>query len=218
MASSYPQRVAASILPLSVAGTLPAAFEEWSFANSVYDHEKPIETCELCDQEDLRYHFLIANTLTRKTLWVGSKCILSFGISVFEAGRRLGPKEAEKKLDRLTQQMRLDSCLKALERLASAESNDILRNALDYYRKKKVLSPKLAWVVFWRLDAQRIDHSPSFFKICLRRMQHKVDLGAMPTERVHLIWPALSSSQRQMALEMGHSPPAPPLPPVLTVG
>lgn len=207
MASSYPQRVAANILPLSVAQTLPEAFEEWSFTNDVQDHEKAEETCELCDQEQLRYHFLIRNALTRKTLWVGSKCILSFGISIFEAGRRLAPKEAEKKLDRLTQQMRLDSCIRALERLAHTETNDILASALAYYKEHKCLSPKRAWVVFWRLDAHKIDHSPSFFKVSLRRDKHKKDLREMPTARVHLLWPALSSSQRRMAMEMGHSPP-----------
>lgn len=52
----YTQRVRDSILPLSVAGTLPAAFGEWSFTDNTFDHEQPIETCELCGQQDLRTH------------------------------------------------------------------------------------------------------------------------------------------------------------------
>jgi hypothetical protein len=105
--STYPQRVRENILPLSVAETLPEAFEEWSFADETIDHEEPVETCQLCNQEELRYHFKIRNALTAHTLWVGSKCILKFGVSVFEGGRRLTEDQAKKKLDRLVDQMRL---------------------------------------------------------------------------------------------------------------
>lgn len=53
--SGYTQRVRDSILPRSVAGTLPAASAEWAFTENTVDHEAPIETCELCGQQDLRY-------------------------------------------------------------------------------------------------------------------------------------------------------------------
>lgn len=207
---SYPQRVRDNILPLSVGSTLPEAFEEWSFTERTVDHEEPIETCRLCDQEQLRYHFEIRNALTQKTLWVGSQCILKFNLSVFENGRRLSAADTKKKLDRLMQQMRLDSCIKALEQLAEKEDNKILLNALDYYRKNKYLTPKFAFVVLWRLQANRIDHSPTFFKVSLRKAKYQQDLAKMPLSQVHLIWPALSSSQRTLATQLGHAPPAKP--------
>src|SRR6266487_2976976 len=122
---TYPQRVRDNILPLSVAGTLPEAFEEWSFTENTIDHGEPIETCHLCNHEQLRYHFEIRNSMTDRTLWVGSKCILQFNLSVFEDGVRLDATGAKKKLDRLMDQMRLDSCLVALEKLANTESNEI---------------------------------------------------------------------------------------------
>jgi len=204
----YPQRVSRNILPLSVAGTLPEAFEEWSFTEETVDHEQPIENCELCEQEQLRYHFEIRNSITKNTLWVGSQCILQFGVSVFEDGRKLPPNLAKKKLGRLVQKMRMESCIKALERLDAKENNDILRKALEHYRRNKSLTPKFAFVVFWRLQRNNIDHSSSFFKISLRRDRHKTDLKEMPLSRVHLLWPAMSPSQRKMAISMGHTPPA----------
>ena len=73
--STYPQRVADNILPLSQAGTLPEAFKEWHFDGETEDHEQAIEVCELCNQEQLRYHFKIVNRHTNKDLWKGSKCI-----------------------------------------------------------------------------------------------------------------------------------------------
>lgn len=204
---TYPQRVRDNILPLSVAGTLPAAFEEWSFTDEVVDHEEPTETCELCEHEELRYHFQIRNAFTKKTLWVGSQCILKFNLSVFESGLRLSPMAAKKKLDQLTQQMRLESCLRSLRKLVDAENNSILAHALEYYEKNKALTPKFAFIVFWRLQRNRIDHSPAFFKIELRRSKHREDLRNMPPDRVRLIWSALSASQKKVALALGHSPP-----------
>ncbi|MGF6707298.1 hypothetical protein [Pseudomonas frederiksbergensis] len=146
--------------------------------------------------------------MTRNTLWVGSQCILRFGLSVFESGRKLSPADAKKKLERLTQQMRLEWCVNALEKLAIAENNAMLTNALKYYRTNKYLSPKFAFVVLWRLKANKIDHSPSFFKINLKRSKYQDDLRSMRQGNVEMIWPALTSSQRQMALQMGHKAPA----------
>lgn len=207
--NAYPQRVRDNILPISIGSTLPEAFEEWSFTEQTQDHEQPIETCQLCEQEALRYHFEICNALTKKTLWVGSQCILKFGLSVFESGRRLSENDAKKKLERLMRQMQLESCIHALEKLAFAEKNVILANALEYYKRNKYLSPKFAFVVLWRLQKNTIDHSPSFFKINLNRDQYKLDLQNMELSRVHTIWPALSSSQRQIAVRLGRLPPSP---------
>lgn len=196
-----------SILPLSVGGTLPEAFEEWHFTGDTVDHEEPCETCELCGQEGLRYHFEIANQFTEKSLHVGSHCILQFDVPIFEDGRRLSAAEAKKKLDKLTQQMRLESCLKALARLAVADDSPILMNALDFYRKNKKLTPKQAFVVFWRMRENQIDHSPSFFNISLRKKRYVKDLEEMETSRVHFFWAALTTAQRKQAIALGHMPP-----------
>lgn len=203
----YTQRVRDSILPLSVAGNLPAAFDEWSFTDNTVDHEQPVETCELCGQQDLRYHFEIANQYTDATLWVGSHCILQFDVAVMEKGRRLSPAEAKRHLTKLTQQMQLESCIRTLEQLATKENNPILSGALDYYRKNKKLTPKYAAVVFWKLQVFNIDHHPSFFQIELRRAQHIDDLKQMPTARVHRFWTALTTAQRRKAVELGHTSP-----------
>ncbi|MBF4400950.1 hypothetical protein, partial [Vibrio anguillarum] len=98
---------------------------------------------------------------------MGSSCILRFNVAVFENGLVLDKKSAEKKLNKHIEKMRLDSCITSLKALAEKENNPILVNALDYYQKNKCLTPKFAFVVFWRLDSQKIDYHPSFFKISL---------------------------------------------------
>lgn len=205
---SFPQRVRDNILPLSVGATLPEAFEEWLFTDEVVDHEYADKTCELCEQEDLRYHFRIKNQLTNHRLWVGSQCILRFNVSVFEGGHRLSPEDAKKRLNRFQQQMRMDACIRALEQVAAAENNDILKNALAYFRINKTLTPKYAFVVLWRLKTHQIDHMPSFFNVSLKTDKHKADLASMEKQRVHLIWSALSSAQRETAIRLGHTPPS----------
>ena len=205
--STYPQRVADNILPLSLTGTLPEAFKEWYFTENMEDHEIAGEDCELCDQEQLRYHFEIKNRHTNHRLWVGSSCILKFQVQVFDNGALLDAKGSAKKLETLKRKMRLESCIKALRKLAASEDNDILSSALDFYLKNKYLTPKFAFVVFWRLNSNKIDYSPSFFKVSLKKDKYKRDLAQMPLDRVHMIWPALSSSQRKLAISFGHSAP-----------
>jgi len=205
--STYPQRVADNILPLSLAGTLPEAFTEWYFTENIEDHEIACEDCELCDQEQLRYHFEIKNRHTNSCLWVGSSCILKFQVQVFDRGNLLDAKGSKKKLNDLKQKMRLDSCIKALSNLADQEPNDILSNALEFYLKNKYLTPKFAYVVFWRLSKNKIDHNPSFFKVNLQKDKYKRDLAQMQKDRVQKIWPALSSSQRKLAINYGHAGP-----------
>lgn len=203
--STYSQRVVENILPLSLAGTLPEAFKEWYFTENMEDHEIAEEDCELCDQEQLRYHFEIKNRHTDHRLWVGSSCIVKFQVQVFDNGTLLDEKGSSKKLEELKKKMRLGSCIKALRKLAASENNDILSSALDFYLKNKYLTPKFAFVVFWRLSSNKIDHSASFFKVSLKKDKYKRDLAQMPLDRVHMIWPALSSSQRKLAISYGHS-------------
>ena len=205
--NTYPQRVTENILPLSVAGTLPEAFKEWYFTENIEDLEIAEEDCELCGQEQLRYHFEIKNRHTKHRLWVGSSCILKFRVQVFDNGVLLDQRESTKKLEDLKHKMRFDSCIKALKQLAESEDNNILSKALDFYLKNKYLTPKFAFVVFWRLNSNNIDHSPSFFKVSLKKDKYKTDLSQMPLERVHIIWPALSSSQKKLAASYGHTQP-----------
>jgi len=203
----YPLRVRENILPLSLAGTLPEAFKEWYFAEKIQDHENCEATCELCDQEDLRYHFLIRNQHTKRELWVGSKCILKFGLSVYDGNRLLDDDQAKKKLNKLTQKMQIESCIKSLQKLAFKEKNSLFDNALNFYSTNKYLTPKFAFVIFWRLQKNNIDHHPSFFKVSLKKNKYKDDLKAMETARVHLFWKALTKPQRDLAISLGHQPP-----------
>lgn len=204
---NYAKRVAQNVLPLSTARDLKTAIREWHFTGRTVDHEIAEEQCQMCEQENVRYHFEILNEKTARRLMVGSKCILRFDVPVIESGRELGQNEKKKHLNMHMSRMRSESCMRALNRLVESENNEILSGALEYFKKHEKLSPKFAYVVFWRLNKNKIDHDPSFFPVSLKREQHQTDFRNMPTDRVHLIWPALSVAQRRMAIDFGHTEP-----------
>lgn len=188
---------------------MPEAIKEWFFNGQSEDHDEPVATCELCNNHGLRYRYQIENRFNQNTLWVGSKCIERFHMPIRdENGILLDWPATRRKLNSLKRRREYESCVKALERVAAQESNSaILHNASSYYHEHKCLTPKFAFVVLWRLKVNRVDHAPQFFKVSLKRNKEKADLRDMPRHRVHLLWPALSPSQRQLAVRLGHCAP-----------
>ena len=79
--SNWAERASASLLPLSRASTLGAALKEWTYTGRFFDLEAADGTCELCGQQELRYHFEIENGDTSASLLVGSECIKRFEIA-----------------------------------------------------------------------------------------------------------------------------------------
>jgi hypothetical protein len=203
----YPQRVKENILPLSFSQTLPEAFQEWYFNENTIDYGEPVEDCQLCNKEELRYHFEIKNDITNNTMMVGSRCILQFGVKVYENNVLLDEASSKRKLEKLIEKMRREACIKALSEISKKEQNSILENALKYYNKKGYLSPKLASIIAWKLKEYQIDHNPSFFKITLKKNQDKEDLKNLDTWKVHQMWSFLNSAQRKIAQKLGHSEP-----------
>lgn len=145
--------------------------------------------------------------LTGAQLWVGSHCILQFDLSVFEEGQRLSPKDAKKKLDRLTTKMRLESTIRSLEQLAEKEKDQRLTGALAHLRINKNLTPRYTAMVLWRLNERGIDHCPSFFKVSLRREDHKQALRSMKPRMLAFLWPALTTTQRRLTVSLGQKAP-----------
>jgi hypothetical protein len=208
----YPQKVREAILPLSSANTLPEAFGEWTVTGHIIDREETAVSCPLCVREESRYLFEVKNALTEKTFWADSRCIVKYGIPVFGEGVLLTKARAKKNLRTREQEKRVESCLRALEKVAREEDNGVLRDAVEYFRMNRFLTPRFAFVVFWKLKAHGIEYSPSFFRVSLHKARYKRDLSEMETSRVHFFWEALTTGQKRQALGMGHTSPVTKLP------
>src|SRR3546814_14614119 len=76
--TSWAERAATTLLPLSRGATLATALKEWTYTGRFFDLEAADGTCELCGQQELRYHFAIANDETAgrsEERRVGNACV-----------------------------------------------------------------------------------------------------------------------------------------------
>jgi hypothetical protein len=78
---------------------------DWSFTEAVQDRGSARGRCALCDRRNLRFMFQVRNRHSGDQMWVGSSCILKFGLTVLQNGAALPPKEAKAKLRRITRRL-----------------------------------------------------------------------------------------------------------------
>ncbi|TXH48918.1 MAG: hypothetical protein E6Q97_23805 [Desulfurellales bacterium] len=93
----YLDRISPQLLPLSQDQTDPLqALAEWRCSlspGSTIVYDSPV-VCELCLEGSLLTHYLIENTQTAHSLWVGSTCIERPALAVFSVdGRQLDQEE-----------------------------------------------------------------------------------------------------------------------------
>jgi hypothetical protein len=83
-----------------------ANYSDWIFTETVADRGSARCSCALCGQRNLRYHFEVRNRRNGHRMWVGSSCILKFGLAVMQGGKQLPPDEARRKLGRIARRLR----------------------------------------------------------------------------------------------------------------
>lgn len=182
------------------------AQKEWFFTGEIIDHEQPVETCELCEHEALRYHYLIANDLGNN-LWVGSKCIDKFDITVRD---EVGNEITENKEAYLIKQARKKHIkgvfeklllIKPIGKMKGKNGEEFYKIKLDEWCKEQYLSgrqnARILNYLFVRFDEEGIFYEKSFFSIDLRSQENKDKLLKLSQTQFERIKPALSSSQRK---------------------
>jgi len=73
------------------------AAKEWEFTGKVIDHGNSNNRCDLCEGENLRYHFEVRHDQENKFINVGSSCITKFGLLVRDEEGKLIDNENEKR-------------------------------------------------------------------------------------------------------------------------
>lgn len=172
------------------------------FTGHVIDLQETQGICGLCGQKHLRYQFEIKDR-EGVALYVGSSCILKFKVKVLKDGRELLHDEAKKELHRIKEMRRLSDCLIALKKVAVADNNQILFNALRYYKNHKCLTPRFAFVVFWKLREHKIEFCDSFFKVTLAKKKDQDAIKEMEESRIAYFWKSLKSSQKASVISKG---------------
>lgn len=196
-------RAAASLIPLSGATSLRDALAEWRYLGRFLDLEQTNGVCELCGQQDLRYHFEIVNRLTSAQIMVGSECIKRFDLSgINEEGREIDPTETARLVNYhhrgLVENARQRRMMTALLKLGQADASFDALSFLDYVDGRGAFTPNQLALMFWRFQSNAIAYRQGDFKLTIRRNREIAQLRTMSDAAFRRVKPSLSSAQRAL--------------------
>jgi hypothetical protein len=177
--TSWAERAATTLLPLSRAATLTAALKEWTYTGRFFDLEAADGTCELCGQQELRYHFEIENDGTGSSLLVGSECIKRFEIGGIE-----------------------QRVMTALLKLGRKAPDFDAQNFIAFVDDKGAFTPNQVAMIFWRLGSAGVEYRPADWKVRLRRDSDLGQLRTMKPAAFKRVMAALTAPQRRRVEEI----------------
>ncbi|MDI6449221.1 hypothetical protein [Anaerobaca lacustris] len=198
----WTERVRSALQPLSVEKhAVGRMLREWYYTGSTYDLEEPVEDCELCGHQGIRYQFEIENSHTGHSLLVGSECITKFDITaVDEAGELLDADETRHRVRKDRRKLITDArrrrVINALVQLAHADTEFEIESFIDYFQDRDAYTPNQLSLLVWRLKKHRIKYRESDLKMIIRRDREKNQLRSMADWKVRQIWPCMSASQK----------------------
>ena len=175
------------------------AAKEWRFSGNVIDHCVANQICQLCEGENLRYHFEISNKTKEVSLLVGSSCIKKFDISVYDhEGNELFGAQKDSFLKKKIQEKKQELLLEQLRLLWNKSSQDE-REEIEFYvndyKQKKGFSPEGINFIFSQMDKHHVEYTNVLYKISLRSQFELLSLVNMSATEQEKILPCLSVSQ-----------------------
>ncbi len=179
------------------------ALQEWEHTGAVVDHFYPIESCQLCEHANVRYHFEIINRETGMTMQVGSSCIEQFGIRVYdEEGKELKGKALENQLQLEIKTKKEEIVFASLLELwnASDENREKVTFCTREYQERGKFSPRNLLYLFQQMDEKGINYIPHVFKVTLRNKVDRESLYDMAENERETIWNSLSAAQKKSYL------------------
>ncbi|MDM8566036.1 hypothetical protein QUF74_10330 [Candidatus Halobeggiatoa sp. HSG11] len=196
-----------NIIPLSKADDFKNALKEWEFTGNVIDHEEPTEICELCEHEELRYHYEIENIHNENHLWVGSSCILRFDdiiIYDFEGIQLVDKTERKRELDKALKEKQIDLVLKSLRKLwqKDKEYRKYIEKNVEHLEQKNAFLPKGLAIMCARMKTYKIEFKYSMFPVYLRTDESKEQLYDLEPNLLQHVIKCMSSEQRKNFIDI----------------
>lgn len=185
------------------------ALKEWTFSGNIHDHKIAKETCELCKQENLRYHFEIYNELGNKLL-VGSSCIDKFDITVFNKEGIEITKNKKSYLTKALNEKQINDIFylleasKTTEKLWDIPKKNLDKYCIDYFNKNKTFNAKIINYLFLRFEEEKIQFNPKLFKINIRSFDNLEIFLKLNTTRFERIKNCLEKNQIEIYLNNKH--------------
>jgi hypothetical protein len=192
-----------NLLPLSAEKeNFAVAIKEWFYTDELIEYEEPEEICELCEKDGLKYHFQIKNEIGN-TLWVGSKCIEKFGITIYDEN---GIEITENKEAYLINQAKKKHVKDTLSKLSNINTPGNIQGhsfkeldsyCINNYNIEGKFDAKMVNYLFQRFENEKIRFRSNCFKIDLRADESKKLLLNLKIVQYKRIKGALSVSQRK---------------------
>lgn len=182
------------------------AAKEWEFTGTVIDHLTSDNFCQLCEGENLRYHFEIKNKIKQESsLLVGSSCIKKFDITVFdESGKEIfGSKKSsflQYKIDHKKRELMLDE-VRSLWKVSTHEEREVIKYCIDEYKIKKGFNPDNLNKLFFLMEKHGMAFNAVLFKVSLRSQFELNCLLTMSEHEISRILPCLTVSQKKRYAE-----------------
>jgi hypothetical protein len=206
---SYFEDCKESLLPISSANLLTAAFKEWVFTGEVRDRKMEGE-CHLCGYHPLRWHYKIQSKETEETLWVGSECIKNFAQKRANCRGRDGENAREQMHNSLREarkDFRKQKVISALRELWSEEERGdfqpTITSIAEQIKRYDKISPEQAKLLTWRADEAEVDLPLDFMDVNLRKKKYKRQMNEIPDWQIKQFWDSFSSQQKKRALKRG---------------
>ncbi len=186
------------------------AAKEWEFTGKVIDHYVSDKICQLCEGENLRYHFEITNNIcNNRSLLVGSSCIQKFNIAVFdESGVEIfGNQKSSflrKKIEEKKQELMLEQ-IRTLWKKSTPEEKDLLEYYVNSFKRKNGFRPDDLRDLLSLMEKHGIEYTPVLFKVALRSQFELSSLVNMSDQGRKSIFPCLSVAQKKRFTEKKQS-------------
>lgn len=201
MMNAWERNASKNILANSNSQNFKAALVEWEFSGVVNDYKLRCISCEMCEHEKLRYHFVIKNPTTGKELKVGSSCILKFAdIRVIDKhGRTATGNLRGIVLDNAMTELQRQMMLSPLRELwkRNFKFRDYITKQVGFYKKNGAFYPSAIVRLFKGLKKCGVEFDPSLYPVYLRKASCKDDVVKMTCSDYELVVNALSKEQLQ---------------------
>ena len=179
-------------------------FKQWFFTGKFVDHGANNAVCGLCGNHKLRYHFLVAHRQTGEAIWVGSQCVLHFGVSGTLVGKKQRQARQEQALEANENSvLALIDQLQSIYQQVTQSDQRKIRWLVGKFQRQGAFSPSdIAWL-FQVMLVVGVRPDFTLFPIALKTKKQKNELANLSLTARRLIAPSLTEAQQAECKKMG---------------
>lgn len=165
---------------------------------------KPMQSVSCAANTGLRYHFLIAHRETGEALWVGSQCVLLFGVAPRHLQHKL--RQARQPQPQPLDEARILALIAPLHELhtaVGARDQRRIRWMVGKFDRRTAFSPyDLAWL-FQAMLLCGIHYEAQQYPLTLKTKKDRSEMASLPLTAARLLADCLTPEQITLCEQLG---------------